>query len=144
MHKILRRLVTIGGLAALTGASLVGAGTTASGAAVTSVAAVPLLPGLGNEQFVSDVSDTDPALLLVTVPSRATTGIGGAYATTFSGLFAKIASQEKVALVPFFLKGIAEGDNPAANFQADRIHPNESSQARMLANVWPELKKILP
>lgn len=69
---------------------------------------------------------------------------GAAYATTFSGLFPKVAKEEKVAIVPFFLKGIADGDNAAGNFQADRIHPNESSQARMLANVWPELKKIIP
>ena len=69
---------------------------------------------------------------------------GSAYAATFSGLFAKVAKEEKVALVPFFLKGIADGDDAAANFQADRIHPNEPSQARMLANVWPELKKIIP
>ena len=69
---------------------------------------------------------------------------GGAYGATFSGLFTKVAENEKVALVPFFLKGVAEGDDAAANFQADRIHPNESSQARMLANVWPELKKIIP
>jgi len=69
---------------------------------------------------------------------------GGAYGATFSSLFAKVAQQEKVALVPFFLKGVADGDDAAANFQADRIHPNESSQARMLANVWPELKKLLP
>jgi len=68
---------------------------------------------------------------------------GSAYAATFSGLFAKIAKAEKVALVPFFLKGIADVADPVANFQADRIHPNEQSQARMLANVWPELKKLL-
>jgi acyl-CoA thioesterase-1 len=68
---------------------------------------------------------------------------GSAYATTFSGLFAKIAKAEKVALVPFFLKGIADAADPTANFQADRIHPNEQSQARMLANVWPELKKLI-
>lgn len=69
---------------------------------------------------------------------------GGDYGTTFSGLFAKVAKEEKVALVPFFLKGIADGSDAAANFQADRIHPNELSQAKMLANVWPELKKIIP
>jgi acyl-CoA thioesterase-1 len=33
---------------------------------------------------------------------------GSAYAATFSGLFAKVAKAEKVALVPFFLKGIAD------------------------------------
>lgn len=68
---------------------------------------------------------------------------GGAYAATFSGLFGKIAKAEKVALVPFFLKGIADAADPVANFQADRIHPNEQSQAKMLANVWPELKKLV-
>jgi len=68
---------------------------------------------------------------------------GGAYAASFSGLFSKIAKAEKVALVPFFLKGIADAADPVANFQADRIHPNEQSQARMLANVWPELKKLI-
>ncbi|MES2510887.1 MAG: arylesterase [Pseudomonadota bacterium] len=68
---------------------------------------------------------------------------GGAYAATFSGLFTKVARAEKVALVPFFLKGIADVDDSASRFQADRIHPNQQSQARMLANVWPELKKLL-
>jgi acyl-CoA thioesterase-1 len=68
---------------------------------------------------------------------------GGAYGATFSGLFTKVAKAEKVALVPFFLKGIADVDDAVGNFQADRIHPNEQVQAKMLANVWPELKKLL-
>ncbi len=68
---------------------------------------------------------------------------GGAYGATFSGLFAKVAKAEKVSLVPFFLKGIADVDESTKYFQADRIHPNEASQAIMLANVWPELKKLL-
>ena len=68
---------------------------------------------------------------------------GSAYAATFSGLFGKVAKAEKVALVPFFLKGVADAADPLANFQADRIHPNEQSQAKMLANVWPELKKLI-
>ena len=68
---------------------------------------------------------------------------GSAYGAAFSNIFANVASAEKVALVPFFLKGVAEGDGAAANFQADRIHPNEQSQARMLANVLPALKKLV-
>jgi acyl-CoA thioesterase-1 len=68
---------------------------------------------------------------------------GGAYGATFSGLFTKVAKAEKVALVPFFLKGVADVDDAVGNFQADRIHPNEQSQAKMLANVWPELKKLI-
>ena len=69
---------------------------------------------------------------------------GGNYGATFSGLFTKVAKAEKVALVPFFLKGVADVDDVASQFQADRIHPNEQAQAKMLANVWPELKKLIP
>ncbi len=68
---------------------------------------------------------------------------GGAYGATFSGLFNKVAKAEKVALMPFFLAGVADVPDVAAQFQADRIHPNEQAQAKMLANVWPELKKLL-
>ena len=69
---------------------------------------------------------------------------GGNYGATFSGLFTKVAKNEKVALVPFFLKGVADVDDVASQFQADRIHPNEQAQSKMLGNVWPELKKLIP
>ena len=68
---------------------------------------------------------------------------GGAYAATFAKLFVNVAKSEKVALVPFFLKGIADGADAESRFQADRIHPNAQSQPVMLANVWPELRKLL-
>ena len=68
---------------------------------------------------------------------------GAAYGASFSALFTNIATAEKVAVVPFFLKGIGDTADATANFQPDRIHPNEQSQARMLANVWPELKKLI-
>jgi acyl-CoA thioesterase I len=69
---------------------------------------------------------------------------GGNYGATFSGLFTKVAKAEKVALVPFFLKGVADVEDVASQFQPDRIHPNEQAQSKMLANVWPELKKLIP
>jgi len=68
---------------------------------------------------------------------------GGAYARDFSGLFAKVAQAHKTALVPFLLKGVADGPQAASLFQADRIHPNEAAQAAMLANVWPVLRPQL-
>ena len=68
---------------------------------------------------------------------------GGAYGATFSGLFNKVAKAEKVSLMPFFLAGVADVPDMAAQFQADRIHPNEQAQPKMLANVLPELKKLL-
>ena len=69
---------------------------------------------------------------------------GSAYAASFAGLFPKIAKAEKVSLVPFFLAGIADASDATAQFQADRIHPNAQAQPKMLANVWPELEKLLP
>lgn len=68
---------------------------------------------------------------------------GAQYAKAFSDLFGKVARETRSALVPFFLKGVADGPDPTALFQADRIHPNEEAQPRMLDNVWPELKKLL-
>jgi acyl-CoA thioesterase-1 len=68
---------------------------------------------------------------------------GPDYAGKFSGLFAKVAKQHKAAVVPFLLKGVADGTEPTKLFQADRIHPKEEAHPIILGNVWPELKKLL-
>lgn len=68
---------------------------------------------------------------------------GADYARRFAGLYAQVARSEKAALVPFFLKGVADDPDPVRWFQSDRIHPNADAQPRMLNNVWPELKKLL-
>jgi len=68
---------------------------------------------------------------------------GGDYARRFEGLFATVARERKAALVPFLLKGVADGADATRLFQADRIHPKEEAHPTMLANVWPELRKLL-
>ena len=68
---------------------------------------------------------------------------GADYAAQFSNLFTRLAKKHKTAVVPFLLKGIADAPDAAEQFQADRIHPNAQAHPRMLANVWPELKKLL-
>ncbi|WP_114969506.1 arylesterase [Rhodoferax ferrireducens] len=76
---------------------------------------------------------------------------GKDYGARFAALFADVAKANKAALVPFLLKGIADAPNGTAGnsddntrlFQADRIHPREEAHPVMLANVWPELKKLL-
>lgn len=68
---------------------------------------------------------------------------GRQYGEAFIALFATVAKAENVALVPFFLAGVADGPDAEAMFQADRIHPNASAQPRMLANVWPVLRPLL-
>lgn len=69
---------------------------------------------------------------------------GAKYAQDFRNLFTSVAKAEKTALVPFLLKGVADGPDPLKLFQTDRIHPNESAHPMMLANVWPALRKLLP
>lgn len=69
---------------------------------------------------------------------------GADYASRFAGLFAQTAQAHGAALVPFLLKGVADGDDPTRLFQSDRIHPTAQAQPIMLANVWPVLRKLLP
>ncbi len=69
---------------------------------------------------------------------------GADYARRFEAVFPAVAKAEKTGLVPFLLKGVADGPDPTRLFQADRIHPRAEAHPIMLANVWPELKKLLP
>jgi len=68
---------------------------------------------------------------------------GADYARRFSAAFETVARANKAALVPFFLKGVGDGADPTAMFQADRIHPKEEAHPILLDNVWPQLKKLL-
>jgi acyl-CoA thioesterase-1 len=72
---------------------------------------------------------------------------GADYGQRFADIFSAVAKSHKTGLVPFLLKGVADG--PDADkltekmFQADRIHPKAEAHPIMLANVWPELQKLL-
>ena len=69
---------------------------------------------------------------------------GSDYTRRFEAVFAKVAGATKAPLVPFLLKGVADSPDAAMLFQADRIHPTAAAQPRMLDNVWPTLRKLLP
>ena len=58
---------------------------------------------------------------------------GQDYTKKFKDLYPKLASQEEIELVPFFLTGVVS--NPSL-FQADNIHPNEKAQLILYKNVW--------
>jgi len=65
---------------------------------------------------------------------------GRQYTERFFRTFQDVAREQQVALAPSLLDGFA--DRPDM-FQADRIHPTEKAQARMLENVWPHLQPLL-
>jgi acyl-CoA thioesterase-1 len=65
---------------------------------------------------------------------------GRAYTERFEQIFPTLARARGCALLPFLLEGVAER---LEFFQADRIHPTEAAQPRILANVWPVLAPLL-
>ena len=68
---------------------------------------------------------------------------GKDYGARFVALYASVAKANKAALVPFLLKGVADVPDSLRLFQADRIHPLEAAHPQLLANVWPELHRLL-
>jgi acyl-CoA thioesterase-1 len=68
---------------------------------------------------------------------------GRQYSDDFAALFGRVAKSEGAALVPFLLKGVADGEDAQSWFQADRIHPNEKAQAPMMENVWAGIRPLL-
>ena len=65
---------------------------------------------------------------------------GAVYTRRFQGLFAEVARQQNVALVPFMFQGFAEDRNL---FQADGFHPAAGAQSRILDNVYRRLRPLL-
>jgi acyl-CoA thioesterase-1 len=68
---------------------------------------------------------------------------GQAYAKQFADMFTRVAKDKQATLVPFLLKGVADGPDALTLFQADRIHPLAAAHPTILDNVWPTLKKLL-
>jgi len=103
------------------------------------------LPLQGTEDNLSQMTEAaqKAGAKVLLVGMQVPPNYGGDYARRFSGLFEKVAQKHKAAVVPFFLRGVADGPEPTALFQPDRIHPKEEAQPRMLDNVWPELRKLL-
>ena len=69
---------------------------------------------------------------------------GAKYTADFAQVFTTLAKEKNTGLVPFLLKGVADAPEPTKHFQADRIHPLASAHPTLLANVWPQLQKLMP
>lgn len=65
---------------------------------------------------------------------------GRDYSERFAAVYEQVADGERVARVPFLLIGFADDLD---YFQADRIHPAERAQPRMLDAVWTQLAPLL-
>jgi acyl-CoA thioesterase-1 len=65
---------------------------------------------------------------------------GRAFGEKFHRVFLELGEQDSVALVPFFLEGVAE---TREFMQPDGIHPAAEAQPRILDNVWVALRPLL-
>ncbi len=65
---------------------------------------------------------------------------GTTYAEGFHALYAELAKKYDVALVEFFLDGVALDETL---MQDDGIHPSVKAQSRLLENAWPALRTTL-
>lgn len=69
-----------------------------------------------------------------------TTESGRDYERQISDAYSSLAAEQKVALIPFFLEGVAGIDRLN---QEDRIHPNAEGTRLVAANVYRHLKPML-
>jgi len=87
--------------------------------------------------FLSKKSGAKVLLLGMQIPPN----YGQQYTTEFKNLYASLAKQENIQLLPFFLAGVASNKEL---FQADNLHPNEQAQNVLYKNVWGAMAPYQP
>ncbi len=90
------------------------------------------------DAIVTTVQKAGAAALIAAM--RLPPNYGPAYVREFDALFASVARERRVALVPFLFEGFGE---KTEMFQPDRIHPTAVAQSAIVDNVWPHLKPLL-
>lgn len=103
---------------------------------------LPLQMTQDNLQAMAQAAQSAGAKVLL-IGMQVPPNYGQDYAARFAATFATVAKTNKTALVPFLLKGVADGPDASRLFQNDRIHPNETAHPIILNNVWPTLKKLI-
>ena len=65
---------------------------------------------------------------------------GPRYTVPFAELYAELAAEKALDLVPFLIEGIPQ---QAELMQNDGIHPKAEAQFMVVDNVWPTLERVL-
>ncbi len=66
---------------------------------------------------------------------------GKRYTELFQKSFSKIAKQEQIPLMPFFLQEVA---GQQQYLQRDNLHPNAKAQPILLETIWQFIQPLLP
>lgn len=77
-----------------------------------------------------------PVLVGMKIPPN----YGTRYSQDFFDSYGKLAEKNNLILIPFLLEGVA---TQAELMQADRIHPNEAAQKKLLENALPWIEKAI-
>jgi acyl-CoA thioesterase-1 len=100
---------------------------------------LPITAMTGNLQQMIDAcrrARSQPVLVGMRLPPN----YGRAYVDRFAAVFDQLARDNRIALVPFLLDGLAD---QRELFQADQLHPIAAAEPRLLDNVWPHLRPLL-
>jgi len=100
---------------------------------------LPLATASANLGAMIDVIKASKAQVLL-VGVELPPNYGPAYTSAFRRMYAELARQHHVALVPFLMEGVAL--DPRL-MQADGLHPNAAGQPRLLDTVWKALQPLL-
>ncbi|NVO05739.1 MAG: arylesterase [Rhodoferax sp.] len=103
---------------------------------------LPLAMSQDNLQSMVRAAKASGAKVLL-VGMQVPPNYGQTYAKQFADAFSQVAKEQQVALVPFLLKGVADGPDADKMFQADRIHPVAQAHPIILNTLWPAVKKLL-
>ena len=103
---------------------------------------LPLLQTQANLAAMTEMAQKAGARVLL-LGMQVPPNYGADYSRAFAQTFADVAKAKKTALVPFLLKGVGDVPESQKGFQSDRIHPNAQAQPLLLANVWPQLVRLL-
>jgi acyl-CoA thioesterase-1 len=102
---------------------------------------IPVTETNSNLQAIIDtVKARYPKAKLLLLGMQVPPNMGDTYAADFKAMFPQLAAKNKMALVPFLLKGV--GGVPSLN-QKDGIHPTATGAKIVGDNVWQVLKPLL-
>jgi acyl-CoA thioesterase I len=100
---------------------------------------LPLADTRGNLARMIELSTAAGARVLL-VGMKIPPNYGARYADGFERLFADLARERRVPLVPFFLDKVALAPGL---MQSDGLHPTARAQPIMLDTLWPVLRPML-
>jgi acyl-CoA thioesterase-1 len=90
--------------------------------------------------IVQRIRAAKPGATILLVQMEAPPNLGERYTTRFHDMYATIAREERIRLVPFLLDRVA---GVARLNQADGVHPNDAGERIVADNVWRALKPVL-